>query len=131
MCPVLIRLFVFVLVTPLLLGAGEGAEVGEELREADGCGLSALDFGVGGGAEGGDGERHGDAVVGAGVDLGPVEGLGAGYFEAVGIFGEDGAHRAEIAGDQVDAVGFLDAEFLGVADDEAVRGVGGDGGEHG
>ena len=42
-----------------------------------------------------------------------------------------GAHGAEIFGDEGDAVGLFDAEFLGVADGDAVAGVGGDGGEDG
>ena len=62
---------------------------------------------------------------------GAVEALVAGNLEAVGILGELGSHGAEVLGDEGDAVGLLDAEFLGVADDEAVRGVGRDGGEHG
>ncbi len=94
-------------------------------------GFGAVDLGVSGGAEGGDGEGHGDAVVVAGVDLCAVELLVAGDVEAVFVLGEFGAHGAEVAGDEGDAVGLLDAEFLGVADAHAGAGVGGDGGEDG
>ena len=90
-----------------------------------------MDLGVAGGAEGGDGEGHGDAVVVAGVDLRAVELLVAGDVEAVLVLGEFGAHGAEIAGDEGDAVGLFDAELFGVADAHAVAGVGRDGGEDG
>jgi hypothetical protein len=70
-------------------------------------------------------------VVGSGVDLGSVEGLAAGNDEAVGVFGKGGSHGAEVTGDEVDSVGLFDAEFFCVADDEAVWGVGSDGGEDG
>ena len=110
---------------------GEGVERGEEFGERDGGGFGAENLGVAGGAEGGDGEGHGDAMVGAGVDGGAVEGLVAGDLEAVGVLGEARAHGAEVFGDEGDAVGLLDAEFLGVAEDDAVRGVGRDGGEDG
>ncbi len=55
--------------------------------------------------------------------------LVAGDGEAVFVFGEFGSHGAEIFGDEGDAVGLLDAEFFGVADGDAVGGVGCDGGE--
>ena len=105
--------------------------MGEEFGEADGGGFGALDLGVGGGAEGGDGEGHGDAVIGAGVDGCAVEGLVAGDVEAVGVLGEGGAHGGEVFGYEGDAVGFLDAKLVGVADGDAGAGVGSDGGEDG
>ena len=114
-----------------MLAVGERVERGEELGEGDGGGFGAQDFGVAFGAEGGDGEGHGDAVVGAGVDLRAVEALVAGDLQAVGALGEVGSHGAEVLSDEGDAVGLLDAEFLGVADDEAAAGVGRDGGEDG
>jgi hypothetical protein len=114
-----------------LLALGQGVEQGEELGEGDGGGFGALDLCVAFSAEGGDGEGHGDAVVGAGVDGCAVQFLVAGDLEAVGILGELGSHDAEILGDEGDAVGLLDAQLLSVADDEAVGGVGGDGGKHG
>ena len=43
----------------------------------------------------------------------------AGDFQAIGVLCELRAHGAEIPGDQSDAVGLLDAEFLGVAEDDA------------
>ena len=113
------------------LALAEGVEVGEELGEADGCGFGSVDLGVAFGSKGCDGEGHGDAVVGAGVDLGAVEVLVAGDFEAVFVFGEGGSHGAEVFGDEGDAVGLFDAEFFGVADGDAVDGVGRDGGEDG
>jgi len=105
--------------------------VGEELREADGGGFGTVDDGIAVGLKGGDGEGHGDAVVGAGVDLGAVDVLIAGDGEAVLVFGEFGSHGLEIFGDESDAVGLFDAEFLCVADGDAVVGVRGDGGEDG
>ena len=60
-----------------------------------------------------------------------VEALVAGDLEAVGVLGEARAHGAEVFGDESDAVGLLDAKFLGVANDEAIRGVGSDGGKDG
>ena len=60
-----------------------------------------------------------------------VESLVAGNLQAVGMLGELGAHRAEVLSDQGDAVGLLDAKLLRVADDQAIGGVGRDGGEHG
>ena len=50
----------------------ESFEVGEELREADGGGISSLDDGIAFGSKRCDGEGHSDAVVGAGVDLSTV-----------------------------------------------------------
>ena len=70
-------------------------------------------------------------MVGAGVDGGAVEDLVAGDLEAVGVLGEARAHGAEVFGDERDAVGLLDAQFLGVAQDYAIRGVGSDGGKDG
>ena len=110
---------------------GEGVEACEKFREGDGGGFGAEYLGVAGGAQGGDGEGHGDAMVGAGVDGGAVEDLVAGDLEAVGVLGEARAHGAEIFGDESDAVGLLDAKFLGVANDYAIRGVGSDGGKDG
>ena len=54
-----------------------------------------------------------------------------GMVEAVFVFGELGSHGVEIFGDERDAVGLFDAEFFGVADGDAVVGVGRDGGEDG
>ena len=70
-------------------------------------------------------------MVGAGVDAGAVECLVAGDVQAVFVLCDLGAHGAEVLGDQRDAVGLLDAELLGVADADAVAGVGRDGGEDG
>ena len=103
----------------------------EEFGEGDGGGFGSVDLGVAGGAECGDGEGHGDAVVGAGVDLCAVELLSAGDGETVFVLGEGGTHGFEVLGDEGDAVGLLDAEFLCVADGDAVAGVRGDGGEDG
>jgi len=47
------------------LALAEGVEVGEELREADGGGFGAVDFGIAVCPKGRDCEGHGDAVVGA------------------------------------------------------------------
>jgi hypothetical protein len=70
-------------------------------------------------------------VVAAGVDFGAVEGLTAGNVEAVVELFDLSAHGAEIGGDERDAVGFLDAEFFGVADADPVLRVRADGGEDG
>ncbi len=90
-----------------------------------------MDEGFALGAEGGDGEGHGDAVVSAGVDGCAVGSLTAGNVQAVFELFDLDAHGAEVAGDEGDAIGLLDAELLGVADADAVAGVGGDGGEDG
>ncbi len=42
-----------------------------------------------------------------------------------------GSHGAKIFSDESNAVGLFDAEFFGIADGDAVCGVGGDGGEDG
>jgi len=110
---------------------GEQVERGEELGEGDGGSFRAEDLAVSGGAQSCDSEGHGDAMVGAGVDGCAVEGLIAGDLETVGVLGEARSHGAEVFGDERDAVGLLDAEFLGVAEDEAVRGERSDGGEDG
>src|ERR1700736_3241605 len=107
----------------------EFVEVGEELGEADSGGFGSLDFGITSRSQGCDGEGHGDSVVGAGVDLCAVEALVAGDFEAVFVFGEGSSHGLEVFGYEGDAVRLFDAEFSGVADGDAVGGVGGDGGE--
>ena len=112
------------------LTLGDQVEEIEELGEADGGGFGALDEGFTLGAESGNAEGHGDAVVAAGVDGGAVEGLAAGNVEAVFEFRYFSAHGAQILYNQGDAVGFLDAEFPGVADADAAAGVGGDGCKH-
>ena len=76
----------------------------------------------------GDGEGHGDAVVAVAIDHGGVQRLAAFDFHAVLELIDLGSHGAEVVDDGGDAVGFLDAEFLGVADDRAALGQrGGDG----
>ncbi len=113
------------------LALAESVEVGEELGEADGGGFGSVDFCVAGGTESCYGEGHGDTVIGAGVDLCAVELLVAGDLKAVFVFGEVGSHGFEVFRDERDAVRFFDAEFLCIADGDALIGVGGDGGEDG
>lgn len=72
------------------------------------------------GAEGGDGAGHGDAMVAAGVDFGGVELLLSGDVEAIGEGLDVCAEEAEVGGGGFDAVGFLDSEFGGVLDEEAL-----------
>src|ERR1700733_709881 len=98
------------------LAFGDQIEEIEEFREADVDGFRALDEGFAFGAESGYGEGHGDAVVAAGINCGAVKSLASGNIEAVFKLGDFGAHGAEVFDDEGDAVGLLDAEFLGVAD---------------
>jgi hypothetical protein len=56
--------------------------------------------------------------------------LAAGNVQAVFELGDLGAHGAQVLRDQRDAVGFLDAQFLGVADADAAAGEGRDGRQH-
>ena len=116
---------------PTLSAFGYSVEQIEELGEADGGGFGALDQGFAFGAESGDAEGHGDAVVAAGVDDGAVQSLSAGDIEAVFELFHFGTHGAEIARDEGDAVGLLDAEFFCIANADAAAGVGSDGGEDG
>ena len=76
----------------------------------------------------GDGEGHRDAVVAETVNHRAVEWLAAVDFHAVFELLNLGSHRAQAVDDGGDAVGFLDAQFLGIADDgAALRERGGDG----
>ena len=113
------------------LAFGDQVEQVEELGEADGGGFGALNQGFTFGAEGGNAEGHGDAVVAAGIDDGSVELLAAGDIEAIFELFNFCAHGAKIACDEGDAIGFLDAQFLGVANANAAAGVRADGGEDG
>ena len=60
-----------------------------------------------------------------------MELLTAGDVEAIFKLFNFSTHGAEIFGDESDAVGFLDAEFLSVADADSAACVGSDGGEDG
>src|SRR3954452_22812669 len=60
-----------------------------------------------------------------------MEALVAGDVEAVFVFGEGGSHGFEVFGYEGDAVGLFDAELAGIADGDAVDGVGGNGGDDG
>src|SRR5438045_8915629 len=55
----------------------------------------------------------------------------AGDVEAIVVFSEGGSHGFEVFGYEGDAVGLFDAELAGVADCDAVDGVGGNGGDDG
>ena len=112
------------------LAFGDEVEEVEEFGEANGGGFCTLDYGFTFGAEGRDAECHGDAVVTTGVDDGSVELLTPGDVKTIFKFFDFGAHGAEIACDEGDAIGFLDAEFLGVANANAAAGVGADGSEY-
>ena len=68
------------------------------------------------------GESHGDAVVAVAIDHGGVQRLPTFDFHAVFELLDLGSHSAEVVDDGGDAVGFFDAEFLGVADDGATLG---------
>ena len=82
------------------------------------------------GAESGDAESHGDAVIATGVDDGAVKLLATGNIEAIFELFNFGAHGAEIARDERDAIGLLDAQLFGIANANAAAGIGRDGGEN-
>ena len=110
---------------------GDAIQQVEELREADGSGVGALDERVAGGAESCDAKGHCDAVIAAGVDGGAMEGLSARNIEAVIKFLDFSAHGAKVLGDEGDAVGLFDAELARAADADAAAGEGRDSGEDG
>lgn len=110
---------------------GDEVEEIEEFGEADGGGFGALDEGFTFGAQRGYAEGHGDAMISAGVDDGSVQLLSSRDVQSIFKFFHLGAHGAEISRDESNAIGFLDAEFLGIADADAAAGVGADGGEDG
>ena len=76
-----------------------------------------LDLGLSVGIQGSNSEGHGDAVILAAVDGGTVERMAALDDEAV-VGGSDVcAHPGQVVRHGVDAVGFLDLQFLGIPDD--------------
>ena len=100
-------------------------EGGEEAGVGDGDAGGVADDAGARGAKSGDGKGHGDAVVAGRVDLGAVKrrsggrdacGGAAGDVEAIRKFLDAGAHAAEVLGEGSDAVAFLDAQLLSVAD---------------
>lgn len=78
--------------------------------------IGAVDDGFSGGEEAGDGKGHGDAVISVGVDGCTFEWGAAVDGHAVGEFLDLDAHFAESLDGGGDAIGFLYAEFFGVAD---------------
>lgn len=70
-------------------------------------------------------------MVAVGVEFGGVEWVAAFDFHAVFEFLDLGTHGAEVVDDGGDAIGFLDAEFAGVADGGFALGEGGGDGDDG
>ena len=83
------------------------------------------------GAECSDAEGHGDAMVATGIDNSAMELLPARDVETIFEFFDFSTHGAEIACDQSDAIGLLDAELLCVADANAAACIRADRGEDG
>ena len=113
-----------------LLSLRDKVEQIKKLRKADGCSLGALDQGISLGAQGGYAEGHGDAMVAAGVDGRSMQSLTAGDIEPVLKLLHVRAHGPQIARDQSDAIRFLDAQFLRIANADAAARAGSDGGKH-
>ena len=89
-----------------------------------------MDFSVTRSAQSRNRKSHGNPVIVSRVDLRPVQALVARNFQPIRLLGKLSSHGAEIFCDQGDAVGFLDAQLLCVANDKAIRGKGSDRGEH-
>ena len=90
--------------------------------------VGVVDDGLALGEKPGDGEGHGDAVIAVRVDLGALERLPAVDRHAVLELLHIGSHFTQVLDGGGDAVGFLHAQFAGVADVGVALGQrGGDG----
>lgn len=94
----------------------------EKARIGDIRSLHAVHFDPIAGGEAGNGAEHRDAVIAPGGDLPPDQATGAVHDEAVGCRLDVGAQAAQPADDGIDAIGFLQPQFPGAADDRLTVG---------